>query len=80
MLWMGIKKLLVKNYMTMHIVLVLDINCVTENNLSKVYKYQNHLIQNGHYGKDSYSGLIEMYVLLYHLVLSHMVKDMLELN
>lgn len=80
MLWTDIRRLLVKNYIMIHIVQVIKIKSVTGNNLMKVYKFQNQPTQDGQYGKNFYSGSIEMYALLYHLVLFHMVKDLLESN
>jgi len=45
-----------------------------------VYKFQKNCINHGNYGKNFYSGSIEMYVFLYHLVLFHTAKDILQSN
>lgn len=44
------------------------------------FKFQSQNNLDGNCGKDFYSGLIEMYVLLYHHVLFHTVNVILKLN
>lgn len=75
-----IKGLLVIKHLKNQLAQVMEINLGTGNNMRMVSKFQNHPNQSGKCGKNFYSGSIEMYALLYHPALFHMVKDLLESN